>query len=63
MQQGTNRSDSWIEAFEVANLKDALVTLRQADQIVCLLESSCKRFFHQDIHAGSQKLRCYCCMQ
>jgi hypothetical protein len=52
MKNGANCSNRGIEAFEVAHLKDALMTLSQGNQIVCLLEGRGERFFYQDVHAG-----------
>jgi hypothetical protein len=52
MKNGANCSNRGIKAFEVAYLKDALMTLSQGDQIVCLLKGCGERFFYQDVDTG-----------
>jgi hypothetical protein len=52
MQNGANCSNRGIEALELAYLKDALMTLSQGDQIVCLLKGRGERFFYQDVDTG-----------
>jgi hypothetical protein len=44
-----NGSNRGIEAFEVSDLNDALMTLCQRDQVVCLLECFGERLFDQDV--------------
>ena len=59
MKNGANRSNRRIESFEMADLNDAVMALRQSDQVVGLLEGCGERFFYQDIDTSRQEFRCH----
>ena len=49
-----SRAKNVITSFDVANLEDAAGFLGEIDQLVCLAEPLCKRFFNKGMDAVPQ---------